>query len=173
MTNVIISDCPTTSRGDEAANLGRQFQQKINAFNLGQPKNGEVLKVGWGTPARNQYFRGNTNQDKLVLELGGELYEKVLYAHAPSVYTFKIGKEWKHFKAAGGLQAGTGSMGLSQFSVIGDGRILAHPAILKGNEAKSINVDVSGVTKLQLKVDSTIEGNPQCWSIWGSPMTSR
>lgn len=133
----------------------------------------EKAKVGWGAPARNQYYIGREVRNAVLLELGGQFYEKGLYAHAPSVYEFDLGGKWKTFEATVGLQGGVGPMGRSRFLVKGDGELLFSTLALRGSETREVRVDVSGVNKLVLEVESTIEGNPQCWSVWGAPRVSR
>lgn len=129
--------------------------------------------VGWGKTARNRFYHPSPSERSFLLELGGEIFEKGLYAHAPSRFVYKLEGQWNTFHATVGLQAGVGSIGRSQFTVRGDGKVLATSGILKGAETEELQVDIRGVQTLELKVESTIQGNPQCWSVWGRPLVSR
>ena len=64
-------------------------------------------------------------------------------------------------------------MGRSRFLVKGDGKTLFTSRTLKGSEIQPVKVDVSGVKRLVLEVESTIDGNPQCWSFWGATKLTR
>jgi hypothetical protein len=57
--------------------------------------------------------------------------------------------------------------------VRGDGRELFRSGLLKGTATSLIDVDVSGVKRLELLVESGKEGNGGCWTVWGSPRLER
>jgi hypothetical protein len=129
--------------------------------------------VGWGKPARNQYYPGGTIQDAVFLQLGDQFFPKGLYAHAPSRYAFDLDGVWKELEATVGLQAGAGNMARPVFTVKGDGRILYQSKPLEGRNTATIAVSVAGVRELELIVESAIEGNARCWSIWGDARVKR
>jgi hypothetical protein len=130
-------------------------------------------QVGWGKPTRDRYYYDEHVHDALFLELGGEFYEKGLYAHAPSRYVFDIGTRFKCFTATVGLQNGTPQPGTAMFVVKGDGRELFRSELLKGPKTAAIDVSIEGVKHLELLVESGKQGNACCWSVWGAPKISR
>ena len=68
-------------------------------------------KVGWGKPARNHYWFDDQIRDAVLLNVGGQFYEKGLYAHSPARYVFAVDEKWKTFSATIGLQDGAGTQG--------------------------------------------------------------
>lgn len=129
--------------------------------------------VGWGRPSRNQYYHDRNLRDALFLEPGETFFEKGLYAHAPSRYVFDLGKRFDRFEGTGGLQQGVSSAGSAVFVVKGDGSELYRSELLKGAATASIDLDIKGVKRLELVVESGKEDNAGCWSVWGAPKVSR
>ena len=130
-------------------------------------------QVGWGKPTRDRYYYDEHVHNVLFLELGGEFYEKGLYAHAPSRYVFDIGTRFKCFTATVGLQDGTPQSGTAVFVVKGDGRELFRSELLKRPKTVAIDLSIDGVKNLELLVESGKQGNAYCWSLWGAPKISR
>lgn len=130
-------------------------------------------QVGWGRPARNQYFVGGGVRDGVCIELGGTFHPQAIYAHAPSAHVIRLDEGWKRFTASVGLQKGVSSNGTGVFVVLGDGRELQRTKLLRGNEIAKIDVDVSGVKELKLVTESGKRGNAMCWTCWGSPFVTR
>ncbi|MEM0969237.1 MAG: NPCBM/NEW2 domain-containing protein, partial [Verrucomicrobiota bacterium] len=133
----------------------------------------EVAEVGWGKPARNQYYHDARIRDALFLELDGEFFAKGLYAHAPSRYTFRLGGKWKNFQATIGLQEEAHPSGTGVFVVKGDGKELTRKAVFDGARTAKLAVDITGVDRLDLIVESGKQGNASCWTVWGAPRLSR
>ncbi|MGY8768287.1 MAG: NPCBM/NEW2 domain-containing protein [Pirellulales bacterium] len=133
----------------------------------------EEAQVGWGEPARDQYFNNQRINSNLLFELGGKFFAKGLYAHLPSNYAFNLDGKWKEFKATVGMHAGAEGQGTSVFIVKGDGKELYRTKLLKDLKTESISVSVQGVKKLEPIAESGVEGNAVCWSIWRAPVVSR
>jgi len=129
--------------------------------------------VGWGQPARNQYFHNRSIRDAVLLETGGTFFEKGLYAHAPSRYVFHLGGKYKKFSAIGGLQTGAADVGSAVFVVKGDDRELFRSNLIKGSQRAEINLEIDNIDRLELIVESGKDGNASCWSIWGAPKITR
>lgn len=129
--------------------------------------------VGWGKPARNHYYFDRNIRDGVLLNAGGKFHAKGLYAHAPSEYAFRLGGKWEAFAATIGLQEGVDIAGSGIFIVEGDGKELFRSAKLQGTAYAPIEVDVSGVDELTLRIVSGKPGNGNCWTIWGSPKVTR
>lgn len=129
--------------------------------------------VGWGKPARNQYYCDDHLHDALFLELDGTFYEKGLYAHAPSRYVFDLAGKFKTFRARVGLQTGVAAVGTARFIVNGDGKELYRSGVLKEQQTEAPTVDVRDVNQLELIVESGKEGNACCWAVWANPQILR
>ena len=129
-------------------------------------------KVGWGRPARDQYYIDRNVKDAVFLESADEFFPRGLYAHAPSRYVFELNGKWKTFAATAALQKGT-SIGSGIFRVMGDGKLLHETKLLSGTNTEKIRVNVESVQKIELAIDSGKPGNAQCWTIWGNPTLSR
>lgn len=54
-----------------------------------------------------------------------------------------------------------------------DGKELFRSAKVQGTAYARIDVDVTGVRKLTLRVESGKQGDAACWTVWGSPMVTR
>ncbi len=129
--------------------------------------------VGWGKPARNHYYFDRNIRDGVLLHAGGKFHAKGLYAHAPSEFAFRLGGKWEKFSATIGLQEGVDIAGSGIFIVEGDGKELFRSAKLQGTAYAPIEVDVSGVDELTLRIVSGKQGNGNCWTLWGSPKVTR
>lgn len=130
-------------------------------------------KVGWGRPARNHYYTGNGIRDGVCIELNGEFHPQAIYAHAPARHVFQLNKRWRKFTATVGLKDGVGPGGTGVFIVRGDGRELHRTKRLGPRQTAKIDLDVSGISELQLITESGKQGNGGCWTIWGSPYVAR
>lgn len=132
----------------------------------------DEAQVGWAEATRDRYAPGTHNRQVCLLP-GGEFHARGLYAHAASKYTFSLQKKWKKFTATCGLQQGAFSTASAVFTVTGDGIELFKSKKLNGSKLAKVDIDVSGVDKLELIVKSGTGSNNGCWSVWGSPEVSR
>jgi TM2 domain-containing membrane protein YozV len=132
-------------------------------------------KVGWGRPVRNGFFlRDPLNpENPLFLELAGTIYQKGLYAHAPSRYAFRLNGEWTRFEAIAGLQTGAFPEIAGVFVLKGDGRELYRSQPLVASVAQPIHIDVEGVDLLELIVEPGQPSTKRCWTIWCDPRIHR
>ena len=132
--------------------------------------NGEV---GWGQPARNFFWFAGTPQTNPFLQLAGRTYDKGLYAHSPSSFTFPVAGQWKKFAASVGLNTGALAQGSAVFTVWGDGRELHRTPILRAGERREIELDITSVKELELRAEGG-EGHPHnSWAVWADPVVSR
>ena len=130
-------------------------------------------KVGWGQVARNFYWFDEKIKNGVFLQLGGQFFDKGLYAHAPSRYVFDLGKKWKTFTATVGLRDGAPAFGSVVFCVLGDGKELHRSSALRVGTRAELNVSVAGVKRIELVTEGA-EGNAHgAWSIWAEPRVSR
>jgi hypothetical protein len=133
----------------------------------------DTARVGWQEPARNYYTK--EYERTFFLENQGKIYEKGLFAHAPSVYTFNLGKKWYTFSALAALRDDIiDEIGPVRFTVWGDGKLLyTSPVFLTTGQQAPVKIDIRQVNILELKAESTALNNGHCWSIWLNPVVER
>ena len=106
-------------------------------------------------------------------QLGGQFFDKSLYAHAPSRYVFDLGAKWKTFTATVGLRDGAPAFGSAVFRVLGDGKEIYRSPVLRAGARAEVNVAVAGVRRIELVAEGG-EGNPHgSWAIWAEPAVRR
>lgn len=131
----------------------------------------EVAKVGWEKPARN-YFT-TESEDVFFLANMEELYEKGLFAHSPSVYSFLLNKKWKRFSAIIGLRDYAHQQGSAKFTLIGDGKVLYQSPALRVGQRSRVDISIGNVNKIELRAEGTEGHNYNSWAIWLNPLLSR
>ena len=127
--------------------------------------------VGWGKVARNYFSLESENGFFLMLK--GKLFSKGLYAHSNSVYQFSLNGEWKQFSATVGIRDQAHIQGSAIFTVIGDGKVLYESPMLRVNQSHEINIEISGVSTLQLRAKGGEGHNHNSWAIWVDPVIER
>lgn len=128
-------------------------------------------EVGWGKPARDQFWVFDGHAVPLVLS--GQHFAKGLYAHSASRYRFALAGKWKSFTATIGIRDGAHEQGSAIFTVVADGRELYRSPLLRVGSKRDIALDVTGVNELELHVDGG-EGHPHnSWAIWAEPLLVR
>ncbi|HEX8915606.1 MAG TPA: NPCBM/NEW2 domain-containing protein [Humisphaera sp.] len=125
-----------------------------------------AARVGWGKPTVNR-LPGDT----AVIRVGGTLFARGLYAHAPSAYKWDLGGKWKTLTAKAGVADGFD--GSVVFVALGDGKELWRSAKTKGGALLDVKVDVAGVRELELRVENAGDGNNGDWAVWAEPAVSR
>lgn len=132
----------------------------------------ETAKVGWQEPARNYYTK--EHERTFFLENQGKIYENGLFAHAPSVYSFNLGKKWHTFSALAALRDDlVKEVGSARFTIWGDGKLLYTSPVLTTGQQTPVKIDISQVNMLELKAESTASNDNHCWSIWLNPLIER
>ena len=129
--------------------------------------------VGWSQVARNHYDLKKDSRDNVFLQLGGKFYAKGLYAHAESTYEFDLTKRWSTFSAVIGLRDGAAAQGSAVFTVVGDGKQLYQSPILRSGNSETIELDISGIERLELHTRGGEGHVNHCWSIWCEPKLER
>ncbi|RYG70908.1 alpha-galactosidase, partial [bacterium] len=119
-------------------------------------------KQGWGTP------RSNLSVDEKPLSIGGQTFRNGLGTHASSVLRVKLAKSASRFTAKVGVDdVGTDSRSSLEFMVYGDGKTLWRSGIMKrGDAAKPVDIDVSGVDTLMLRVTNGGDGDDYDHADW-------
>ncbi|QDT54355.1 NPCBM/NEW2 domain protein [Caulifigura coniformis] len=123
-------------------------------------------KTGWGAPSVNRL-----PDESPLFTLGGRLYARGLYAHAPSVYEYAIDGKWDKLTAIAGLA--DGHSGTVVFVVTGDGKELFRSRTTRGETPVRIDVSVKGVRTLTLTVEDAGDGNGADWGVWLDPVLQR
>ncbi|KAA8482927.1 NPCBM/NEW2 domain-containing protein [Arcticibacter tournemirensis] len=131
----------------------------------------EVANVGWEKPARNYFTIESENVFFLVNR--GEIFEKGLFAHSPSIYSFRLDKKWTRFSAIIGLRDYAHQQGSARFTLIGDGKVLYQSPIMRVGQQSRVEISIKNISKLELKAEGTEGHNYNSWAIWASPLISR
>jgi len=102
-----------------------------------------------------------------------QTFHNSLNAHAPSHYVFPLNREWKTLKTHYGLRNHTNlNEANCIFIVNGDGRELFRSGEIRDNREHVLELNVSGVDKLELIVES--KGNKDSdRAAWFTPILSR
>jgi len=131
-------------------------------------------KVGWGQVARNYFWFDEGIQNGVFLRLGGQFFDKGLYAHSPARFAFPVDRKWKSFSATIGLRDGANpEQGSAVFTVRGDGRELYRSRLLRVGKREDVKVDISQVKALELLTDGGEGHNHNSWAIWVEPKVER
>lgn len=125
------------------------------------------LKIGWASLRETP------------VSVGGVRSHYGLWLHpgpnTSSLAAFRIGKGYRRLRGAAAMNdtaAGTAATALT-FRVVGDGRELWKSQPLKaGGSSQSIDVDVSGIDKLELWADCPGPNNT-CHAVWVEPRLER
>ncbi len=123
-------------------------------------------RVGWLRPTVNRLPNAT-----LTLLVGGQLFSRGIYAHAPSAYTFELGGKWRHFSGKAGLADGYD--GSVVFVVSGDGKELWRSNKIGEATLPSFKIDIGAVQELTLKVEDSGNGNASDWGVWVEPKLER
>jgi hypothetical protein len=108
-----------------------------------------------------------------LLKLGGQFYDKGLYAHSSARFVFPVNGKWKTFTATIGLRDGAAMQGSAVFTVRGNGRELYRSRMLRVGEQAEVRVDISQVKKLELLTEGGEGHNHNSWAIWAEAKVLR
>lgn len=121
--------------------------------------------VGWGEPSRGM-IKGSG-----FFQIDNAFFESGFYAHAPSLYGFSLGKRWKTFQFAYGIQ--DENPGSVVFVVRGDGKELFRSGIVKDHKLRRAKCDVSEVERLELVTEDAGDNGYSDWGLWIEPVLKR
>ena len=119
----------------------------------------KTSQVGWLRPTVNRL-----PNERVALSVGGQLYARGLYAHAPSSYVYELGGKWKELTGFAGIADGNG--GTVVFVVLGDGKELWRSKKISEGAALQLKLDVAGIQELSFRVEDAGDGNGSDWGIW-------
>ena len=102
----------------------------------------------------------------------GESYQFGIGTHAPSVIQFDLGgKNFRSFDAIVALPDYTkGTLASVEFQVFGDNKLLWKSDVITGGQSKPVSVNISGVSKLELKVGEGPNSNYFDHAMWVNPV---
>lgn len=123
-------------------------------------------QVGWRRPAVNRL-----PNETVALFVGGQLFARGIYGHAPSRYDYDLGGKWKRLRGKAGLA--DGNDGSVVFVIEGDGRELWRSKRIANSSLPAFDVDVSDVQQLSLRVEDAGNGNRGDWGVWVEPKLER
>jgi len=122
-------------------------------------------RVGWYEPSRGILRSFG------FIEVDGTFFDSGIYAHANSLYSFSLGKQWSDFSFKYGIQ--DPHPGTVVFVVRGDGKEIFRSKTVNAGEIHYKKLDVSGVDKLELITEDAGNGNHNDWGLWLDPHLSR
>ena len=150
---------------------------KFHTPALTRPKGLVFLSdVDWSasTAGADNRVRRDTNYYGKPLAIGQVEYPKGLWTHAfpdatPADITYSLaGQSFTRFVANVGLDDASNG-GSVVFQVLVDGRVAAESPVMRPAQVQELNVDVSGVQTLTLRVLNAGDGYPCDHAVWGGP----
>lgn len=121
--------------------------------------------VGWGPPLRDQVLQ--EQPDTCFLEVGGQFFDRGLYAHAPARHELVLDGKATRFRSGYGLQ--DRRRGSVVFVVRGDGRELFRSSVVTDHRLRTAEVETSGIQVLELCVEDGGDGINGDWGVWLAP----
>ncbi|GAA0591638.1 hypothetical protein GCM10009001_04700 [Virgibacillus siamensis] len=126
---------------------------------------------GWGPVERDMSVGGSGSGDGNTLTINGKTFEKGLGAHAYSKINYILDGNFSKFTAQVGVddEMAPNSAASVVFQVWGDGEKLYDSGEMTGaDDAKSVEVNIAGVNKLELVVTDGGNGNGSDHADWGA-----
>ena len=119
------------------------------------------IEAGWRQVERNR------SVSQQPLRIGGEMFERGAGVHAVSLAEIALDGRAQRFSASVGVDDVMSGKGSVEFLVVGDGMVLWRSGVMHGGDAaRPVHVELSGVRKLQLKVEDGGDGIGQDHANW-------
>jgi hypothetical protein len=131
----------------------------------------ESASVGWKEPTRDHVPADDDRRPAMPFESGDRFHETGLYAHAVSSYVYNLDGNWKRLTSGYGLQ--NLIEGSVVFVVKCDGEERFRSKLVEDWVEGWVDIDLTGVEKLELIVE---DGDNDGWGdcgIWFSPVLTR
>ena len=129
-----------------------------------------VVKNGWGPVETNMSNGEKAQGDGESITIAGQMFDKGIGAHAPSVVTVDLGGRCTAFEADVGVDDEVGGNGSVQLQVWGDGTKLFDSGVVRGTGGSvGVYADVTGVQTLKLVVGDGGDGVDNDHADWGNP----
>jgi len=102
-------------------------------------------------------YRKGVNSYSDPLQIGRRTYPRGLWIHSGTKLSYRLGREYRHFRAIAGIAEGLGQSCDPTVGLVirGDGQELYSETISRGDQPRELDVDVSGVRDLLIEVTST------------------
>jgi alpha-galactosidase len=111
------------------------------------------MSSGWGKPLVDKSVTGK------VISVGGRTFDHGVGTHAESAFYVKLDGKTERFRAQVGVDDATNGRGTIQFQVYADSGKLFDSGVMKGGQqAKAVDVPLTGVEQLILIVTSAADG---------------
>ena len=111
------------------------------------------MSSGWGKPRVDQSVTGQP------ISIGGRTFDRGVGTHAQSDLYLELDGEVERFTAFVGVDDAAGPRGSVRFLVYGDGKRLFDSGVMKGGqEARPVDVPLTGVRRLRLMATSAGDG---------------
>lgn len=98
-------------------------------------------------------YRRDTNYDNDTVRLDGTLYKRALTIHSRTLLRYRIGDDYRRFQAVMGIDDVVGNRGNVHVVISGDGKTLLEADVTGLDEARELDLPVSGVRDLEILVD--------------------
>jgi len=149
----------------------------VEAVHLYYPQTHFFSSPYWGHTRSGVTLEGGLKEVPLKLRLQGKdgLVEKIipqgLSTGMGKPLTWHLPKEiYQRFTVLAGLQAGLGDKGRVEFTVLGDGKVLATTIVNGTDPAHAFECDIKGVALLQLAATSRGLDPKSNYAVWAEPM---
>ncbi len=120
----------------------------LDDLNLG------MIRQGWGKAEAKTSVQGRP------LRLQGKTYARGVGSHAAGVFYVELDGSVKRFQTTVGVDDDSNGPGSIGITLVGDGKVLFKSPVLKtGGTPAVVDVDLSGVTKLTVKMDDGGDDN--------------
>ncbi len=119
------------------------------------------MTSGWSVPKADLGVVGKP------ISIGGKQFARGIGTHAESKLRVDLGRKAKRFLAKVGVDDSAGNQGSVEFIVAGDGKTLWQSGLVtNGTPAIAVNVDISGVRVLDLRVTNGGDGSGSDHADW-------
>lgn len=106
--------------------------------------------------SRSQFrYRKNKTDLNKKLQLGKTTYDRGLWIHSKTTLTYRIGGDYRRFRAVMGIDQDVAKEGIGNVSVVisGDGKKLFEGTVRWSDAPRELDLDVSKVVRLKILVD--------------------
>jgi hypothetical protein len=149
----------------------------VEAVNLYYPQTHFFSSPYWGHACSGFTLEGGTKPMPLKLRMQEK--DGIIEKTMPKGISTGMGKPltwllpkgvYQKFAVLAGLQAGLGDKGRVEFTVLGDGKVLATATVNGTDVAHSFECDITGVTQLQLATTGKGLDAKSNYAVWADPV---
>ncbi|MGY8671743.1 MAG: NPCBM/NEW2 domain-containing protein [Verrucomicrobiia bacterium] len=153
----------------------------VEAVNLFYPQSHFFSAPFWGHAFSDVVMEQGTKAVPIKLRVAGndgsvseKHFAEGISTGMGKPLTFHLPKGvYRRFTVVAGLQSGIGDKGGVEFTVLGDGKILANVVASGSEPARDLACDISGVAQLQLKADSRGPDAKSNYAVWAEPVLEK